>query len=47
MFLGALKNFENLLQSGEEEDANKFVDGLDIARACKSVKVDLSASAFD
>lgn len=47
MFLGALKNLENLLQSGEEEDANKFVESLDIAWACKSVKVDLSALAKD
>ena len=47
MFPGALKNLENLLQSGEEEDANKFVESLDIAWACKSVKVDLSALAKD
>ena len=47
MFLGALKNLENLLQSGEEEDANKFVESLDITWACKSVKVDLSALAKD
>ena len=47
MFLGALKNLENLLQSGEEEDANKFVESLDIAWACKSVKVDFSALAKD
>ena len=47
MFPGALKIFQNALQSGDQESAKKFIRDLNIAWASKSVEVDLATLSKD